>query len=83
MAFDRKLLKKIMPIPRYIPMHDQWIGLMGEIYGKVTLVDTPLIYYRVHGSNVTAGKEEASIQQKIRWRRYLIKKLIGRTLLKK
>ena len=83
MAFDRKLLKKIMPIPRYIPMHDQWIGLMGEIYGKVTLVDTPLIYYRVHGSNVTAGREEASIQQKIRWRRYLIKKLIGRTLLKK
>jgi hypothetical protein len=64
-------------------MHDQWIGLMGEIYGKVTLVDAPLIYYRVHGSNVTAGRGEASLQQKIRWRRYLVKKLIGRTLLKK
>ena len=35
MAFDRKLLKKIMPMPRFIPMHDQWIGLMAEIYGKV------------------------------------------------
>ena len=83
MAFDRRLLKRIMPIPRYIPMHDQWIGLMGEIYGKVILVDTPLIYYRVHGDNVTAGKEEASLQQKLRWRRYLVKKLIGRTLFKK
>ena len=43
MAFDRKLLKHILPMPKYIPMHDQWIGLMGEVYGKVVLIDTPLI----------------------------------------
>ena len=83
MAFDRKLLKKIMPIPRYIPMHDQWIGLMGEIYGNVTFIDTPLIYYRVHGNNVTAGRTESSFSQKLRWRRYLIKKLFSRVIFKK
>ena len=83
MAFDRSLIKKIMPIPRYIPMHDQWIGLMGEIYGKVEFIDTPLICYRVHGDNVTAGQKESSLSQKLRWRRYLIRKLAGRVLFKK
>ncbi|MCI6771833.1 MAG: glycosyltransferase family 2 protein [Oscillospiraceae bacterium] len=81
MAFNRKLLKRIMPIPRYIPMHDQWIGLLGEVYGKVELIDVPLIYYRIHGNNVTGG--ETTLRQKLRWRRYLIKRLAGRILFKK
>ena len=81
MAFSRKLLKKIMPIPRYIPMHDQWIGLLGEVYGKVELIDVPLIYYRIHGGNVTGG--ETTFKQKLYWRKYLIRRLAGRILLKK
>lgn len=81
MAFDRKLLKKIMPIPRFIPMHDQWIGLLGEVYGKTVLLDTPLIYYRVHGGNVTGG--ETSFSQKLKWRRYLIARLFERIVLGK
>lgn len=81
MAFDRKLLKKIMPIPKNIPMHDQWIGILGEIYGKVKFLDLPLIYYRVHGGNVTGG--ETSFSQKMAWRRYLIMKLYKRVILKR
>ncbi len=81
MAFDRKLLKKIMPMPRSIPMHDQWIGILAEIYGKVKFLDLPLIYYRVHGGNVTGG--ETSFRQKIEWRRYLIFKLYKRVILKR
>lgn len=73
MAFDRSLLKKIMPMPKYVPMHDQWIGLMGEVYGKVALIDAPLIYYRVHGGNVTGG--ETTTAQKLNWRRYLVRHL--------
>lgn len=76
MAFDRSLLKRIMPIPRFIPMHDQWIGLMGEFYGKVEFIDAPLIYYRVHGENVTGG--ETSMKQKLKWRSYLIRRLNAR-----
>lgn len=79
MAFDRKLLRHILPIPAGIPMHDQWIGIIGEIYGKVALIDMPLIYYRVHGDNVTAGRKKASRLQRIRWRDALIRKLIART----
>lgn len=81
MAFDRKLLKKIMPMPRSIPMHDQWIGILAEIYGKVKLLDMPLIYYRVHGGNVTGG--ETTLKQKLEWRRYLISKLYKRVILKR
>ncbi len=81
MAFDRKLLKKIMPMPRSIPMHDQWIGILAEIYGKVKFLDLPLIYYRVHGGNVTGG--ETTFRQKIEWRRYLIFKLYKRVILKR
>lgn len=76
MAFDRSLLKKIMPMPKHLPMHDQWIGLMGEKYGKVTFLDAPLIYYRRTGNNVTGG--ETTTKQKLQWRRYLIRRLIGR-----
>ena len=81
MAFDKSLLRKIMPIPRYVPMHDQWIGLMGEKYGKVAFIDAPLIYYRIHGDNVTGG--ETTLKQKLYWRRYLVKRLAGRILFKK
>ncbi len=78
MAFDRKLLKKIMPMPKHLPMHDQWIGLMGEMYGRVAFLDAPLIYYRRTGNNVTGG--ETSTRQKLQWRRYLLKRLAGRIL---
>lgn len=81
MAFDRKLLKHIMPMPKHIPMHDQWIGLMGEIYGKVKFIDMQLIYYRVHGENVTGG--ETSFSQKLRWRKYLLSKLYKRVIINK
>ena len=76
MACDRSLLKKIMPMPKAVPMHDQWIGLIGEIYGKPVFLDVPLLYYRRHEGNVTGGRTDT--RQKLRWREYLIKKLIAR-----
>ena len=76
MAFDRSLLKKIMPMPKAVPMHDQWIGLIGEIYGKPVFLDVPLLYYRRHEGNVTGG--QTATRQKLQWREYLIKKLIAR-----
>ena len=48
MAVDRKILKKVMPIPRSIPSLGQWIGVIAGIYGKVKLVDIPLMYCRVY-----------------------------------
>lgn len=82
MAFDRKMLRRIMPIPRNVPMHDQWIGLVCEVYGKVTFVDQPLIYHRMHGDNVT-GTSQTSFSQKMQWRRSIISRLYRRVIFKK
>lgn len=82
MAFDRKMLKRIMPIPRNVPMHDQWIGLVCELYGKVAFIDQPLIYHRMHGKNVT-GTTQTSFSQKMQWRRNIISRLYRRVIFKK
>ncbi|MEE6678208.1 glycosyltransferase family 2 protein [Limosilactobacillus fermentum] len=55
MAFSRELLKKILPIPERIAMHDQWIGILNDVYFKNTLfLNQPLIYYRRSGNNVSS-----------------------------
>jgi len=66
MAFKAELKDKILPFPENLPMHDQWIGLLAEKTGKVSLVQKPLILYRRHGGNMTGGK--TSFKQKIMWR---------------
>ncbi len=48
MAFHRDLVPVILPIPRDILMHDQWIGLLAERVGKVSLIEESLMYYRRH-----------------------------------
>ena len=66
MAFRKEMKEYILPFPEKIPMHDQWIGLMGEKYGKVHLIDHPYILYRRHGEN--ASGTGSSLVQKIKWR---------------
>lgn len=53
MAVRRSAMKRILPIPDDIWIHDQWIGLLSEQLGKVVFLEKPLIYYRRHGGNVT------------------------------
>lgn len=70
MAFRKEMKEYILPFPEKIPMHDQWIGLMGEKYGKVHLVNHPYILYRRHSENVSGNS--SSLMQKIRWRAGII-----------
>lgn len=67
MAFRGELLKYILPFPDNLPMHDQWIGLVGEIMGKNYLLEKKLIYYRRHGDNVSSD-HHAGIIQMVKWR---------------
>lgn len=53
MAFSSRLKDVILPFPRSIPMHDQWIGMQAERHGKVVLTERPLLWYRRHGGNAT------------------------------
>ena len=66
MAFRASLKQHILPFPDSIPMHDQWIGLTGEKYGKVALIRKSYILYRRHGENVSGNG--SSLMQKIKWR---------------
>ena len=54
MAFKRQLLEKALPIPSYIEMHDQWIGVLNDKYGYGTVfVPEKLLKYRRHGNNAS------------------------------
>ena len=76
MAFSSVIKEYILPFPDEIPMHDQWIGLMSEKYGKVSLIEQPFILYRRHDATVTGNG--STFMQKIRWRINLLKCLLGR-----
>ncbi|NMM99121.1 glycosyltransferase family 2 protein [Bifidobacterium olomucense] len=54
MAFRRSMLRYISPIPGDVPMHDQWIGLINELYGQVTLCQKTLGLYRRHNNNISS-----------------------------
>ena len=76
MAFRSELKKYILPFPKKIPMHDQWIGLIAEKHGNVVFIDEPLILYRRHGGNVTGNG--SGFITKFNWRTDIIKAVIGR-----
>ena len=73
MALSASLKPYILPFPDDIPMHDQWIGLIGEKYGEVALIKEPYILYRRHGATVTGGS--TTLKQKIKWRAAIIRRL--------
>lgn len=81
MAFNRKILEKALPFPLSIPMHDSWIGLIAEIYGKVYFNKEVLFYYRRHESNVTElNNSKNSRLKQFQMRCSLIKNLIKRII---
>jgi glycosyltransferase involved in cell wall biosynthesis len=80
MAFNRKLLEASLPFPENIQMHDWWIGLIGELIGKVIFLDNKLIIYRRHDSNasITGTKSTFPLITRVKWRFILIKEIILR-----
>jgi glycosyltransferase involved in cell wall biosynthesis len=82
MAFNRRILDKALPFPRLVPMHDMWIGLIGELFGKTFFCREALIAYRRHNGNIsqTGGKSPNSLIKKIKIRRDLIAGLLPRYL---
>lgn len=67
MAFRKELLKYILPFPKNIPMHDQWIGLAAERKGKVVFLPECLLKYRRHGDNATHMRH-STVLNMLKWR---------------
>lgn len=57
MAFRRELLTHALPFPSPLHMHDWWIGLVAEVYGRVSFLPQPLIKYVRHDSNASPTGE--------------------------
>lgn len=73
MAFDRRMLKFIMPVPKHIPEYDCWIGIICKLFGTVRLVDLPLSYYRQLRERERPDRKTLNNN-----RRYLLTKLYKR-----
>lgn len=52
MIINNHLKRYIFPVPNYVQMHDQWIGLVATKYGIVDNIKIGSIKYRQHGNNV-------------------------------
>lgn len=81
MAFRRTLLTKALPFPKTIPMHDQWLGLVAELYFKSIFIDDVLVYHRRHGSNASTNGKKSVLpySRRVSHRFHLISNLVKRT----
>ena len=82
MAFRRQMLSKLLPFPKNSKLcaHDYWIANVGELFYKVTLIKTPLIYYRRHDGNTSNGGQKSNnpLSHKMKVRMYTLYHLILR-----
>jgi glycosyltransferase involved in cell wall biosynthesis len=68
MCFRANLLRVILPFPERITQHDEWIGLISDLVGKVYFVEEQLLLYRRHSSNASSFTRFSL--DKILWNRY-------------
>jgi hypothetical protein len=78
LAFTRPLLAIALPFPRRIPMHDMWLGILAELFGKVEFVPVKTICYRRHAANTSFAR--ASLYEQILRRLFLSLNLIKRSI---
>lgn len=49
---NRALRERVGEIPDDAVMHDHWVMLAAAAFGRIVLLDEPLLLYRQHGANV-------------------------------
>lgn len=82
MAFRKEILSYILPFPKYIDVHDWWIGLLVELKGRVTFYNKPLIKYVRHGNNASpTGEDGYGILIRLKNRFHLLVSVVKRLLL--
>ena len=77
LSFRRAMLRRFLPIPPEVPMHDVWFGLLNEIYGSTRYIDEPLIAYRRHQRNASPFTHAGPVQMLL-WRWRLAKNIVRR-----
>jgi glycosyltransferase involved in cell wall biosynthesis len=77
LSFRRTMLRRFLPIPPDVPMHDVWFGLLNEIYGSTRYIDEPLIAYRRHRRNASPSSHAGPVRMLL-WRCRLAKNVVRR-----
>lgn len=79
-AVRREVLNLALPFPAGTPMHDWWIGLIGEAAYRTEFIPQPLTLYRRHENNLslTSGRSTYPWMKKVVWRLVLITHLVIR-----
>lgn len=75
MIIDRRLLKFILPFPKYLEAHDLWIAIVANMLKSVYHVSDNTVIYRVHQNNTSLKKR--SLMKKIITRYYFCKTIIS------
>jgi len=68
LAFNRVILKEILPFPKNLRLyHDWWIGMVADWKFKVYFIEEPLMLYRRHENTMstTGFKSNQSISKRI------------------
>jgi glycosyltransferase involved in cell wall biosynthesis len=73
MAFRAEVLKKALPFPRPLGMHDIWLGLVAELWYSSSFIPDNLLLYRRHGANASSTSDPSKhhLLQKIKLRAVL------------
>lgn len=61
--FNKELKNIILPFYDKIPMHDYYIGVIAELYGKRITLNQQLVRYRLHSSNI--GNKSKNLKNRI------------------
>ena len=77
MAFRKTIIPFFLPFPAKIPMHDMWIGMINDIYGKSFYIDKVLMGYRRHQYNASPFVHQG-FWQMFKWRYMLVSRLTQR-----
>ena len=79
-ALRRELLACALPFPDRVPMHDWWLGLVAETFGRPAFLPQALMLYRRHGANASSAGEpsRAGWFQQLRWRGQMAAALLRR-----
>lgn len=68
MAFRKSFISPLLPIPRKVPMHDMWFGILANKHHKAALISEKLVLYRRHEDTVTTVENQSSLREKLLWR---------------
>ena len=53
-------MKRVRNIDAVV-MHDYWVALIAEVFGKIVYIQRPMIQYRQHGNNSVGASDAAGV----------------------